>query len=294
MYNKCIKKINNGGFMNNSSRSNIKKVNNVKNNDRRNINQKNYSNKKKGKKKKFILIFTFLLIAFLICCIYLLFTLDIFNISKINVSGITKYTQDEIITSSKLNIGSNMFRQIFTSKFKENIKTLPFVDEVKFSITLPSIFNIEIKERTSKYFAFDKEHNTYYRIDKDGIILEKTSLENKTENELLVYGLAFDKDVKLGSKLNDIYMSKIQIYNNIYEEYEKSGLNGTITRVNFENSLTTITLNGKLNIIFPNDTDIKYKMSFLTSILKDKLGEDAEGMLDMTKTNPVYSNFKNE
>ena len=142
--------------MNNSSRSNIKKVNNVKNNDRRNINQKNYSNKKKGKKKKIILIFTFLLIAFLICCIYLLFTLDIFNISKINVSGITKYTQDEIITSSKLNIGSNMFRQIFTSKFKENIKTLPFVDEVKFSITLPSIFNIEIKERTSKYFALIK------------------------------------------------------------------------------------------------------------------------------------------
>ena len=280
--------------MNNSSRSNIKKVNNVKNNDRRNINQKNYSNKKKGKKKKIILIFTFLLIAFLICCIYLLFTLDIFNISKINVSGITKYTQDEIITSSKLNIGSNMFRQIFTSKFKENIKTLPFVDEVKFSITLPSILNIEIKERTSKYFAFDKEHNTYYRIDKDGIILEKTWIENKTENELLVYGLAFDEDVKLGSKLNDIYMSKIQIYNNIYEEYEKSGLNGTITRVNFENSLTTITLNDKLNIIFPNDTDIKYKMSFLTSILKDKLGEDAEGMLDMTKTNPVYSNFKNE
>ena len=66
-------------------------------------------------------------------------------------------------------------------------------------------------------------------------------------------------------------------------------INGNITKVDFENSLTTITLNDKLNVIFPNDTNLKYKMDFLNSILK-KNG-DLQGVIDMTKNDPVFSIF---
>ena len=46
----------------------------------------------------------------------------------------------------------------------------------------------------------------------------------------------------------EVMEMKIDSY--IKEQFDKSGINGSITKVNFENSLTTITLNDKLNVIF--------------------------------------------
>ena len=54
--------------------------------------------------------------------------------------------------------------------------------------------------------------------------------------------------------------------------------------------MTTITINDKLNIIFPNDTDLEYKMVFLKTILQS-IAEDSVGVIDMTKTRPTYSSF---
>ena len=74
------------------------------------------------------------------------------------------------------------------------------------------------------------------------------------------------------------------------EAFESSNINRNITKVNFENSLTTLTLNDKLNVIFPNNENLKYKLALLSEILKS-LGEDAVGVIDLTKTDPTYSSF---
>lgn len=94
----------------------------------------------------------------------------------------------------------------------------------------------------------------------------------------------------LGKKINDIDLTKIQIYKKIEKEFNENKINGNITKVSFENSLTTITINDKLNIIFPNDTDLEYKMVFLKTILQS-IPEDSVGVIDMTKTRPTYSSF---
>ena len=73
-------------------------------------------------------------------------------------------------------------------------------------------------------------------------------------------------------------------------KFNENKINGNITKVSFENSLTTITINDKLNIIFPNDTDLEYKMVFLKTILQS-IPEDSVGVIDMTKTRPTYSSF---
>ena len=65
---------------------------------------------------------------------------------------------------------------------------------------------------------------------------------------------------------------------------------GKVTKVNFANSLTTIVINGKLNIIFQNDNNLAYNMSFLKGIL-EKLEENPVGTIDMTKTNPTFSSY---
>ena len=140
------------------------------------------------------------------------------------------------------------------------------------------------------YKRQDKDSGKFFSLSEDGYILEEVDINKKTNDEILITGITFDNDVMLGKKINDIDLSKIDIYKKIEKEFKKDNISGNITKVSFENSLTTITINDKLNIIFPNDTDLEYKMVFLKTILQS-IAEDSVGVIDMTKTRPTYSSF---
>ena len=64
-----------------------------------------------------------------------------------------------------------------------------------------------------------------------------------------------------------------------------------ITKVNFENSLTTLTLDGKLRVVFANNTDLDYKVTLLKEIIQ-KNGGITNGTINMSIDKPVYSNIE--
>lgn len=246
----------------------------------------------KKKRRTFkILIFVFC-ISLIICGGYLFLNHPAFNIETFDIKGTQKYTVEEIVQKLNLNTEKNMFLQILNCN-KNKVTELPYVEDVKFIMKLPNKLSIKVTERIPKYFAFDKEKNKYFRLDESGYILEEVTIDKKTPDELLVVGINFDNEVVLGEKINDIDMSKINVYLDIKGELEKSKIDRNITKVNFENSLTTLTLNDKLNVIFPNKDELIYKIAFLNEILKS-IGEDATGELDLTQTNPTYSSVKKE
>ena len=245
---------------------------------------KNRGSNKKGKR----LIVTILIIVCVVVGLVLLCTLPYFRIITITTEGTSKYSSDQIIEKSGISIGKNIFVQ-YLKGVSNDISELSYIKSAQISVKFPNQICIKVSERTPKYIAFNEEKNNYYKIDEEGFILEESEITSKND-ELLILGFIFDDDVILGSKLKDIDISKLNIFNNIKKEFISRKINGTITKVNFANSLTTVTLNDKLNIVFPNDTDVKYKMSFLKSIL-EKIGEDSSGVIDMTKTNPVFSNY---
>lgn len=255
------------------------------------IEKKNQEKVKKrpiNKKKRILLISIFVLIGMMICAIYFTFHLTTFDLKKITVTGNSKYTSSEIISNSPFKLNENIFSEYLRYKDVE-LTNLPYVADLKVDIVFPDEISLKVIERTSKYIAYDKEKNKFFRLDQDGYILEETSQNEKKEKEMLIYGITFNNKIVLGEQINAIDLSKLKIYEKISEEYEKSGINGNITKVNFENSLTTITLNDKLNVILPNDTNLEYKLDLLKSILK-KNGE-LQGVIDMTKNDPVFSIF---
>ena len=270
--------------------NNVKKnLNNTMAKKNKGINRDdNNKNVKNLKKKKRSLIITFL-IAIIICISILLLKLPYFNINDIELIGTNKYTKEEILEKSNIVFGENIFIQIFKCN-KKNIATLPYVDKTSVTLKFPNKITIKVKERVSKYFAYDSEKEIFYKLSEDGYILEKTDINSKTQDELLIVGIPFYDYTKLGTKIDEIYMNKILIYELIQAEYDKNNFLGKVTKVNFANSLTTLTINDKLNVIFPNDTELEYKMKVLRKILNE-LGEDAVGKIDMTKTNPTFSSF---
>lgn len=244
---------------------------------------------RKKKRKVARIIFFFVIFGAMIAGLYLLLTLKAFNLENVELNETMKYSKEDIVNKAGIEVGKNIFTEYFTSD-KKAVTTLPYVESIKLKLKLPNEIKIDVVERTSKYFAYDKDNNKFFSLSDDGYILEEVDINNKKNDEILLTGVTFDDEVMLGKKINDTDLSKIETYKKIEKEFKKDEISGKITKVSFENSLTTITINDKLNIIFPNDTDLEYKMVFLKTILKS-IAEDSVGVIDMTKTRPTYSSF---
>lgn len=251
-------------------------------------NKRKIKKKKKGK-KAFIIILIFLIIGVLASGCYLLFTSSTFDVSEVELNGTERYTKEEIMSSLDISLGKNIFIEFFSYN-KENINKFPYLSDINLNIKLPNKIQLNVSERTSKYLAYDKEKNKFFKIDEDGYILEEGKIEEKTEDETLVYGITFADEIVFGEKINEIDYSKILTYLNVKKEYENSGIGMTITKVSFENSLTTLTLDDKLIVKFPNEIELEYKMNFLKGII-EKLPAESVGVIDMTKDKPIFSSF---
>lgn len=251
-------------------------------------NKRKIKKKKKGK-KAFIIILIFLIIGVLASGCYLLFTSSTFDVSEVELNGTERYTKEEIMSSLDISLGKNIFIEFFSYN-KENINKFPYLSDINLNIKLPNKIQLNVSERTSKYLAYDKEKNKFFKIDGEGYILEEGKIEEKTEDEMLVYGITFADEIIFGEKINEIDYSKILTYLNVKKEYENSGIGMTITKVSFENSLTTLTLDDKLIVKFPNEIELEYKMNFLKGII-EKLPAESVGVIDMTKDKPIFSSF---
>lgn len=251
-------------------------------------NKRKIKKKKKGK-KAFIIILIFLIIGVLASGCYLLFTSSTFDVSEVELNGTERYTKEEIMNSLNISFGKNIFIEFFSYN-KENINKFPYLSDINLNIKLPNKIQLNVSERTSKYLAYDKEKNKFFKIDGEGYILEEGKIEEKTEDEMLVYGITFADEIIFGEKINEIDYSKILTYLNVKKEYDKSGIGMTITKVSFENSLTTLTLDDKLIVKFPNEIELEYKMNFLKGII-EKLPAESVGVIDMTKDKPIFSSF---
>lgn len=253
-------------------------------------NLKKNSNVKRKVEINFLKLFRFIFIVILMIAstyaIYFICTSSKFDIANINISGNFKYTVDEILNNTGIFQGENIVR-LKKSKVINNLKKLPYIENIKVTKKLPNSIDIEVVERASRYIAFDKDTSKFYKLSNKGVILEDAIVTAKTEDELLIYGITFDIEVTFGNLINDSDLSKLAIYNEIEQEYEKQKLNFKITRVNFENSLTTIILDDKLSIVLPNNTNLQYNMVFVSNIIT-QLSDDLAGVIDMTKTDPVF------
>ena len=251
-------------------------------------NKRKIKKKKKGK-KAFIIILIFLIIGVLASGCYLLFTSATFDVSEVELNGTERYTKEEIMSSLDISLGKNIFIEFFSYNL-EIINKFPYLSDINLNIKLPNKIQLNVSERTSKYLAYDKEKNKFFKIDGEGYILEEGKIEEKTEDEMLVYGITFADEIIFGEKINEIDYSKILTYLNVKKEYDKSGIGMTITKVSFENSLTTLTLDDKLIVKFPNEIELEYKMNFLKGII-EKLPAESVGVIDMTKDKPIFSSF---
>lgn len=255
---------------------------------------KKINKKTKGKhKKKLLRVLVYIvLVVFVLSLLFLLgygvhhfSTSSKYNIAKVEFKNNKIYDVQTLTDAAKIPIGENLYKT--SKKYVEgNLDSLSYIESINIKRVLPDTLQIIVKEYESKYFAYNEETGKYIRLTKDGIILEQAEGEAKADNELLVFGITFDDNIKLKSSIAKTELDKIALYEKTSSVYEKSNIEKTITNIEFKDTNIILTLNHDINVIL-NDSDLSYDINFLKSILEKIEGK--AGTIDMTKENPVFT-----
>ncbi|MBU5438173.1 FtsQ-type POTRA domain-containing protein [Tissierella sp. MSJ-40] len=216
---------------------------------------------KKLRRRK--MFFRFVLLIFIFSLLIMLaFKTTFFNINNIKVIGNKKMTYDNLVNASLIKSGENIFK-VSTRTGEKALKNLPYIKEAKIRRKLPKTIIIEVDER--KEIALIKNISTFLYIDIDGYVLQA---KNNNEDKLpIIVGLNIDN---------------LKPSDNIYSQIENKEIIDLITVSNSlkilpeietidmtDNNNINITLNNGISVAFGGIDNVKYKLSFLSKILKD-------------------------
>jgi len=240
----------------------------------------------KRKKKKKIRSLMLLVIIMVSTLITLCFKLPYFNITKIEITGNVNSSKTQINDIAKIHLGSNILYARFNDS-KQKIMTDPYVSGVKIKKVIPNKIVIDIEEKVALFYG--KVNNTYYILDRNGILLEKRT-DIKGMKLINLIGFSYEK-IEVGNLIgteNDRKINIVKEITAIIENYRKTNNNSNITLVDVSNVLDVKVFAGKMCIKFGTTLDLKNKFNKAINIIMQPQYKNAKGYVDVSfEGNPV-------
>ena len=264
---------------NNKKRKTSKKTKNKKTNNKINQKQKSKTiekqkNSKTKKSKHKNKIIKWIIIFILVLAAVILFMMSsIFNITQIIVTNNSKTSSEEIINLSTLKIGVNMFKT--TNKtIRNNIKTNPYIEEVKIKRSLNGIITLEIQERIPTYML--KNANSYIYINNQGYMLEIS--ETALDLPIITGFSTSAENIKEGNRLDVEDLKKLEDVIKIMESAKSNSLADIITTIDISKSTNyKLTIESEAKTVqFGDATNINIKMLRIKEIINQEKGVEGE------------------
>ena len=171
---------------------------------------------RKSKRNKLI---PFILLALLAACLMFLLTMPVFQVGQIDITGIHKATEDELIQLAGLGGGCNIF-SFRGSTAEKAMETHPYVKSAKLTKHYPNQVSIEITERKPRAYVEFNNMNAYLMIDETGMVMEYTTFAS--EQMPVIVGLSFS-DFVIGQPLqtdNNKAFEDVVRLSNMFAKYE--------------------------------------------------------------------------
>lgn len=239
-----------------------------------------YTRVERKLRRKKIGLITVLTLFLTSTLLILLTKTSLFNISQIIVEGNLLLNHDRVVMASGVLKGENIF-QINLTEIEENLSHHPYIKNSNVSRVIPNKISIKIQER--KKIAVIPHVGSYIYLDNEGIVLDILSMI-KEESILEIQGVEVEKftigqEIVLKSQLSiDKILEFIQLSDRIAirEDIE--------TMIIDENLNITLHMKHGREVAFGGLNDVKYKLSYLLSILKDLEERNIEkAFIDFTK-----------
>ena len=243
-------------------------------NKKTNKNSKSTVKKQSQKKKRKTRIIKWILIFILLVTAIALFMMSsIFNIKEIVVINNSKVSTEEIINSSTLTTGINMFKTT-NGTIKNGIKANAYIEEVKIKRNINGKVILDIKERVATYML--KFANAYVYINNQGYMLQIS--ESPLELPIITGFITTNEEIKVGNRLNTEDLQKLDDVIKIIETSKNTPLANIITEVDISDSTDyklTIASESK-TVKMGEMTNINIKLQMAGKIFEAESGQAGE------------------
>jgi cell division protein FtsQ len=230
--------------------------------------------------RRWILFMIFILSVTIAICL----KLKVFNIKSIVVKGQNFVSEEEIVKLSNIQKDTNIFYT--NSKICEtNIKTNPYILDVKINKKLPSTIEIEIQERTARFYS-SSVNNINYVIDDKGIILQKVE---KVDTSKLIKLEGFDlTNAKPGEALPGSDNRTLKALQAIYLLTNNKINNHQINDVDLTDLLNIKIYYGNMLVKVGDYDNLTKKLNEALNIMDIEELKGAKGYIDVSfNNNPV-------
>lgn len=233
---------------------------------------------KKNRRVK-IFIKLLLLLAVIIGLIIYLMLSPIFNIKNINVEGNKDISSEQIISLSKVQKESNLFK-VSNKDTVSAIKENPYVKTVEIKRTLPDTITFVITERVATYML--EYGSSYAYIDNQGYILEISANTKEGLAKIIGYETSHD-DIVPGKRLCENDLKKLNTVLKITATSKTNHIDSLITRINIEDGNNFVLyLNTEQKTVYLGDcTNLDTRMLYVKAILDKEKGIAGEIYVNM-------------
>lgn len=230
------------------------------------------------RRKRSYFLYYILLLFFVIIASVTLSVTVFFNIKLINVTGISKYTSEDIIEITGVKSGDNLFR-INIENIENNIlNELVYIDSVKIKRELPDKLYIECVQSEIEYSVkLDNERYSY--VSKHGRVLEQDMTE-RIDTAIEVVGLDIE-DIPTGGFITEKNSDKTYAFLKILEDTAIQNLQN-ITSIELKDLQDIkIVYDDRINIVVGNISDLSQKLKLVQYVIENKIGNTERGIIDI-------------
>ena len=223
--------------------------------------------------------FYILLSAFIIAgAIYLCLTM-LFNVDRINVVGNTLYPERDIIETSGIEKGDNLF-QVDTAYASDKLYAVySYIEEAQVKRSFPNAVTITITE--AKPFAVLEEADGYTLISAKGKVLER-GLEE------VPYGMITVRGISTVSNSEDD-RKRLALLNTIMEAMQKFDMKN-YGFIDLTDTLEIVMVCGdRIKVVLGNELELEYKLQFVNEIITEKLPKNGFYLVDASTAGRVMT-----
>ena len=222
----------------------------------------------------YIVLSVFIIAAAIYMCLTMLF-----NVDRINVVGNTLYPERDIISTSGITKGQNLF-EVDTAYASDKLYSVySYIEEAQVKRNFPNAVTITITE--AKPFAVLEEADGYTLISSKGKVLER-GLEEVPYGMITVRGISTvsnsEDDAKRLGLLNTIMaaMQKFEMKN-----YDFIDLTDTLEIV--------MVCGDRIKVVLGNELELEYKLQFVNEVVTEKLPKNGFYLVDASTAGRVMT-----
>ncbi len=242
--------------------------------DGRNVRVKDYKKRVRRNRRRRKVLF----VSFLLLCVMIFVHLSpLFNVKEVICTGNNKVSSEELVSTSTISIGYNIFRTS-VKKAERNVRKIPYIKEARVIRRLPN--KIEIKVTESGVCGYLPLAEGYIYIDENCKMLQYS--ESPPEEQVPVVqntGILSFEGGKIVTADDD---KKTELLTACYKAIIADNALEKITIIDVAQADTlTLFYNNSLEILVGNIKNIDYKISFALRTINEKLGINPKGFLDI-------------